>query len=239
MKIKSNIVFAILALVLLGSCSTETIRVSGEVTSVTYNFSDYDVLNVSDDFNVFVRFSPTEEEIRVEANADLQEKIIVRKEGNVLTIKFDRNLNVRGNATQNVYITTASITQFKGFGDVEIDLENILIAENIKIELFGDSNFEGEIATKNLTLSLRGDSDMNIFGNADDVVANLQGDSTFRDYDLSTLDLDIDLSGDSDAYLSVSESIKIRASGDSRLYYKGNPEIVRQRLTGDSKLIKR
>ncbi|MFS4455495.1 head GIN domain-containing protein [Maribacter sp. 2304DJ31-5] len=236
MKTKS-VIFIFLLSVIFTSCEKETIRVSGEVTTVEYNLSGYNSLKVFDDFNVVVNFSETEESILVEANADLQEKIVVKKDGDRLVIKLENNINVRGNAIMNIYITTATIADFRAAGDVNIVLDDVLIARNARIALFGDSDFEGPLEVDNLDVELRGDSDMVVYGTATNVIADVHGDSDFRDFDLSVENLDIDLRGDSDAFLTVTESIKIRATGDSSLSYRGNARVLKEKLSGDSRLI--
>jgi len=186
-----------------------------------------------------VNFSSTEEKIIVEANSDLQDRIIIQKKGNTLIAKLRNNVNIRGNATMNLYLTTANISSFLISGDVDITLEDELVTETALIVMSGDSNFKGQLKVLSLDLDIDGDSDVDLYGTADSVKAELSGDSDLRDYDLSIKELNINLSGDSDAYLSVSESIKIRATGDSSLYYKGEASILEKYITGDSKIIKR
>jgi len=239
MKRTKAIVLALLLIsVLFTSCDHESIKTKGEVTQTEFSFTNYNTLKVSDDFNVFVNFSNTEEKIVVEANSDIQDLIVIRKDGNTLVAKLRNNVSIRGNATMNIYITTANISGFLGSGDVNITLEDELVTETALINLSGDSNFKGKLNISRLNLDIDGDSDVDIYGSADSVKANLSRDSDLRDYDLSIKELDINLSGDSDAFLSVSESISIRATGDSSLNYKGDATILEQNLSGDSKITK-
>lgn len=221
------------------SCISESIRVSGEVSTISYAFSDYDALEISNDFNAFIKFSDTEEKIEVEANDNLHQHIIIKMINGKLSIKLKNLINVRGKEVLNLYITTRKIIDFKASGDSNITLENELISPNINIEVTGDSNFAGAITTSNLKILARGDSKVDVYGNADDLNAILQGDSKLDDYDLLVKDLKIKLSGDSTAHLSVSESIDVDASGDSYLYYKGEATIIFERLTGGSRIIKK
>ncbi|AWX45542.1 hypothetical protein HME9304_02563 [Flagellimonas maritima] len=239
---KSKIIFNIFLvaiLTLLISCENESIRASNSVTTTAYSFSNYSALEIHGDFDAFVTFSDTEEAINIEANSNLQDKIVVSKSGNVLKIRLQDNLTISGNVTLKIYISTNNISRFEIFGDSSVTLENALIAENAEFNLFGDSQFLGEIALDRLSLNARGDSSVNLFGTVTSLDATLSGDSFLEDYDLIVDDLDIKLNGDSEAYLSVTNTIDMNASGDSELNYKGNAEIVRLQLSGDARISKR
>ncbi|NKI32247.1 head GIN domain-containing protein [Croceivirga thetidis] len=237
---KSNLIFGLLATVLLVcSCDTESIRASDEISTREYSFSDYSKLQVWGDFDVFVWFSDTEEHIEIEANENLQDKIVVSKEGNTLRIGLENNISIRGNATFKAYITTQNISEYSISGDSYVALENMLLTENATVNISGNSRFNGEIYAAALSMNLEGDSELNVFGTANTLNADLSGDSELKDYDMIVNDLILKLTGDSEAFLSVTETIDIDASGDSVLNYSGNAEIIRQRLSGDSRIRKR
>lgn len=237
---KSNLIYGLLATALLvSSCDHESIKASDEISTREYAFSDYSGLEVSGDFDAFVRFSDTEESIEIEANDNLQDKIIVSKDGNTLKIRLENNVSVRGNAIMKAYITTRTISDYRASGDSYIQLESPLITDNMSVDVLGDSRFTGEIEANNLFVELNGDSEIDVFGTVTTLNADLSGDSELKDYDLVVEDLILKLSGDSEVFLSISETIDVDASGDSVLNYRGNAEIIRQRLTGDSKIQKR
>lgn len=237
---KSKLIYGLLATALLmSSCDIESIKVSDTLSTREYSFANYEALQISGDFNAFVTFSETEEHIEIEANENIQNKISVSKEGNTLRIGLENNINLRGNATLNAYITTNNISRYRISGDSFLELENELVAEKVTLDVLGDSRFFGEVDVNNLSADVRGDSVIDVFGSAKTVNVNLSGDSTFKDYDLEVEDLTLRLSGDSAAFLTVSETIDIDASGDSVLNYRGEGEVIRQRLSGDSRIIKR
>ncbi|TAI48749.1 GIN domain-containing protein [Flagellimonas allohymeniacidonis] len=238
---KTNIIYGLVLATgfLLASCDTESIKVSNEVSTREYSFTDFDELEVSGDFDVFVRFSDTEESITVEANTNVQDRIIVSKGENRLRVQLENRVSIRGNATLKVYITTQNISSYRISGDSFVELENVLLSTNVSINVLGDSRFLGEVDTNNLLIDINGDSEVDVFGEASRLNADLSGDSELRDYDLSIEDLILTLSGDSIAFLSVANTIDVNATGDSELNYRGEAEIVRQRLSGDARINKR
>jgi len=236
MKTKAIFLGLILSLSLFISCDHETIRASGEVTSREISFTEYSGLNVGNAFNVYVTFSDTEESIRIDANENLQDRIIVQKEDNTLIIKLQKFTSVKGNATLNAYITTKSLSKIDISGATDLTLENKWVADEARIELSGASDFSGELAIDKLNLDMTGASGANMFGSVANLNADLSGSSGIRDYDLAVERLNIELSGASEAFLSINESIDIKATGASVLYYKGNAVVNNKRLSGASEI---
>ena len=234
---KANLFIAlIIALGFLNSCDHDTIRASGEVTSLDYSIPSYSELKISDAFNVYVTFSDTEESVRIEANDNLHDKIIVKREGNALVIRLKKFTSVKGNATMNAYIVTNDITTFDLSGASRLTLENEWSVSDGRIDLSGASDFTGEINTERLYLDTKGASSLDLFGNAVSMNAKLRGSSTIKDYDLSVENLKIELSGASEAFLKVNKTIDVKASGASVLNYKGNATVNNKKLSGSSEV---
>ncbi|MGB3152472.1 MAG: head GIN domain-containing protein [Maribacter sp.] len=237
-QIKPKLIFSALVLVsiLFNSCDYDRIRAKGEVTEVFYGFSDYSELRVSDAFNVYVSFSDTEESIHIRANDNLHDKIIVKNEDNKLYIKLKNFTYIRGNATLDAYIVTNDISNFDIAGASHLYLEDEWTSENGDIELTGASEFSGEVNIERLNINLHGASNLDIYGNVDYLNADLSGSSDIRDYDLIVNRLNMELSGASDAFLTVNESIDIKATGASTFNYKGEAVIDREELAGASEI---
>lgn len=237
---KSKVILGLLAIALiLTSCENDSIRASGEVTSRDFTFSGYNALKVEGAFEVFVRFSDTDESVRIEANDNLQDRLVVRVNGSTLEIRPENNLSIRGNATLRAFITTSNLMDINLSGASTLTFEDEWAVNNGSLRLSGASNLHGEVTATQLEVRASGASDVDLFGTAEALNVDLSGSSGLKDFDLQVQRLNIDLSGSSDAYLSINESIEIDASGSSSLNYRGNPEILRQNLSGSSELNRR
>ncbi|RAJ15990.1 head GIN domain-containing protein [Arenibacter echinorum] len=239
MKTKLKICYLIVFSVLLISCEKDTITASEEITTKDYEFSAYTSLEVNDNFKVYINFSDTEEKLRVQANDNLHEYILVNKESNKLTVKLDNVRRIKGQETLNVFITTKSIDNFTVKGNAKLELEDPLEADNLKIYLSGNSFFTGALATEKLNLVSSGNCMIDFSGSVKNMEVELDGNCELSDYDLSVDTLKIDLSGNSNAYLTVNNSISIDASGNSVLSYKGIATIAHQNLSSGSKIVKK
>jgi autotransporter translocation and assembly factor TamB len=217
----------------------DSMTISDKIITKEYDFKNFTGLDASNDFKVHIRFSDKEDKVAIEVDEWLSKHVFVEMENGTLKIGLKDNVNIRGKETLNAYITTAKIDDFKASGDVEIYLENELVEEEVSIKLSGDSKLEGDMKTSKMNAHLRGDSYLNLRGSTDDLDIYLRGDSRIERYGFKVENLNIELRGDSEAYLSVNGNLNIKASGDSNFYYKGSATIVKKRLSGDSSLIKK
>ncbi|MGX1931285.1 GIN domain-containing protein [Flagellimonas sp. 2504JD4-2] len=149
---------------------------------------------------------------------------------------------------ENVKVELSSDAYFKGditTNDFELrassdsSADMYLDASNTYMNLSSGARLEGEIETQDATLKLSSDSSIDAVGRINDLKATLSSDSRLKDYGLHIEDLEISLSSDSDAYLTVSNTIDVTANSDARLFYKGDAEIIRQVLTSDGRVIKK
>ncbi len=278
MKSKAILTAIFTLCIFFTSCEQQVFNPSGNVTTFEKNITGFDALDVSNDFTVYVTSNSDAEGVRIEADDNFHDYIIVEKVGTTLRIGMERINNIRGKRTLNAYVSAKTLEQIEASGDSKVFLENKLQNEKLNIDLRGDSQLHGAIQVNVLQADIRGDSKMtmdnmlqgdrfflslrgdsqfegsvdvnefdaeisgdskvDLIGEAGSARMEVKGDSRVRSYNFAIKVLDIKLSSDSDAYLTVTEELSVRASGDSVMNYKGNPTINSQSLTGDSKLRK-
>ncbi len=239
MKTLYKIGLLLLLGIVASSCTLNHVKPSKEITTKKYFYSEYSSLKVSDDFEVYLTYSETDQGVEIKANDNLHKHIIIKKDANNLSIKLKNNLSTFGRDTSlRVYITTSHVDSFTAYSNVKITVENLLNSNSLAIKLFGDSSFKGEIDVTNLDVQLTGDSTIDLFGNATDTKVKLIGDSEFSNYDLVTDYFNIEAFGNSSAYVTVNKTLDVIASGNSSIFYKGDGVVNSSKLTGDSKVVK-
>lgn len=218
------------------------ITLSHKITTEKKDLKNFDKLEVGEDVEVIIKFSDTAESIEIEANENLHDYIIVEQEGSTLKIETKSystyHKGRKGGAKERLvaYITAKQLTDIKGEEDVVIELDDKLVAKNLNINLDEDCVLEGHIEVDYLTVKLNEDSSLDLEGSAQQMDLEANEDSMVKGYDFEVGDLTIELSGDSEAKLTVNGNIELRARGDSNFYYRGKGKITRQRLTGDSEV---
>ncbi|GGW45348.1 hypothetical protein GCM10007383_32120 [Arenibacter certesii] len=212
---------------------------SQEVTPRTYSLSGFTAVEVSDNFNVTIVFSDIEEKVVVTANDNLHKYIGLTLVGERLHIKLNHINKIKGKETLNVMISAKNITDFRASGNSKLLLKNSLYAQKLKIDLVGNVWFSGNLTTNFLDLKAKGNCMVELTGTTKNMSATLSGNSELTDYGLAVEVLKIDLSGNSNSYLSVSKTIDIKGRGNSMLFYKGDATIVHQDLSTGAKIEKK
>ena len=138
-----------------------TIELSSKISTELHEIKNFSKISASDDFIVYVDFSNNQEEIRIEANENLHEYIIVEKEGDLL------KLRTRGYSTKSklgvseklvAHITAKKLTAIIGDDDAEIELMSELSSDNLDISLDSDATLKGEIEVTALVINLDEDA---------------------------------------------------------------------------------
>lgn len=237
MKTKTLLIMAVGISLFLSSCEKfgNWVTPSPNVTTESKDITGYDGIEVSHAFNVYVNFSNTTESIEVEANENLHDYIDIERRGDNLVIEIKDRINIRrGDATLNVFITTAYLSEFRASGASDIILYDDLLIEDLYVDLSGSSSFTGFVQLDQITADLSGASDLDLSGSADYMRLTASGSSTLKNYDFVVNWFDADLSGACDAYLTINDRLDIDASGASSLYYKGKGVINSVDLSGAS-----
>ena len=211
---------------------------SDDVSSRNEHYEDYDMIEASSAFSVYVTFSEDEESIEIEANDNLHQYIEVKKINNTLHVGLKNNVSIRRSATLNAYITTKHIHAFSGSGASRFFIETPLATSDASVYLSGASKFTGTLEVETLTADLSGASVMNVSGITSVLNIEASGASAFKDFGFATDNLAADISGASNLHLTVNEKIDIDASGASSLHYKGAAFIQHQHLSGASSIKK-
>jgi len=239
---KTNVFALLLAgmSLMLFSCDINDNHVvpSSKVTTQQFTMSDFDMIDASSAFSVYVTFSDTEESIEIEANDNLHQHIEVKKVNNVLEIGFENNFHVTGSARLNAYVKTKHVSGYMASGASRFIVEDPIIDNEVSVYLSGASNFSGVIEANKLFADLSGASVMYVEGVSNSMDIRATGASVIKDYGFETKILKADLSGASNAQMTVLEEIDIEASGASNLKYKGNAVIAYQDLSGASSIKK-
>jgi hypothetical protein len=225
---------------LLSACEKDnTIMPSANVTTQDRTIVDYSGIEVSTAFTVDVTFSSTEEKIVIEANDNLHAYIDVIKSGDNLEIKIRDNINIHGNATLKAHITTGNTLEEIFVAEASlVTLNNQLDATDVTVSLAGASFLNGPITAQSITVFADGASNVTMQGTADTFTVNAAGASIVGTFDMIAQNADINLSGASNASITVNGIINLTASGASVLNYKGTANVDQLDLSGGSQIVK-
>lgn len=170
---------------------------------------------------VFVK-KPESESYRLEIENDDDE----------LTIDTDHGWIRWGNAKPaHIYITTPNIQAIEGTGAQFFRLYDLDVPA-LEVRLLGACKLSGQVVASQLNFDFSGNSSATLSGQADHLQANLSGACDLVARKLTVRHANIEASGASNAYVTVTERIDAEASGASDIEYAGRPPQKQTRTSG-------
>lgn len=226
------------ASILFSSCKKEVIKPSSDITTMERFVDEFIGVEVSDAMEVSITYSNSTQKVVVEANSNVHTYVVTEVVGGKLKISMKKNVTFRKNATIKVHVTLPEIVMLKASGASEVTFANQIEANHIDIEASGASEISGSLNAASTSINLSGASEVNLQGASNLATFNLSGASKFESFNFHTNDLNADLSGASEVYVTVNNNLNLVASGASEFHYSGNCSIGELSLTGSSTIKK-
>lgn len=158
------------------------------------------------------------------SDAELLEKIRTVVRNNVLYISLDtKGMSWKkwGNTGIKAYVTFDALSKLEASGACNVKTTGPMKLDDLKIQLSGASDFNGEIELENLRVDVSGASQANLKGKTEKAQMIASGASSIKSFDLISNYCKIDASGASSIRVQVMKEISAEASGASSIQYKG------------------
>jgi hypothetical protein len=190
------------------------------------NVSSFSAIKVSGGIDVYLSQSD-EEAVAVSASdIEYRDNIKTEVENGVLNIYYDDNsFKFKSNKKLRAYISFKTLESIEGSGACDFIINGTMKGNNIKVDLSGACDMRGIVDLTNAQFRLSGASTVKISGAVKNLKLEAGGASDLKNYELIVDNCIAQLSGASDARLTINKSISAKATGASSLYYKGNPEV--------------
>ncbi|MFP4288130.1 MAG: head GIN domain-containing protein [Bacteroidota bacterium] len=217
----------ILLLLILFSVSfpacAQTLKGNGNVITEVREVSYFNGISVSSSIDLYITMGD-EFHVKVEADDNIIDHIETETRGEELIIGLKgRGISIRNSKEMNVYVTLPELLSLTASGATDVTVNNTIEQPTIRIKASGASDINLPVNVEYLEMNLSGASDARISGYTKATKATLSGASDFKNSDLVTGTLDVNLSGSSNLKIKVNENITGTLSGASDLVYEGNP----------------
>lgn len=223
MKTFKNLSILLIALVL--GANIQSFAFSTEKTE-TRNLKDFDKIKVSSGIDLFVRMGETEE-VKVVADGDIIDQVITEVKDGTLKIYMKQNNNWNWGITKSrkVYVSVKELERLEASSGSDVNSENTLTGENLKVSASSGSDVNLEIHYKNFTLDTSSGSDARISGKTKNFEAESSSGSDIKAQDLESVICKVSVSSGSDATVNVSDELYANASSGADVRYYGNPQV--------------
>lgn len=232
--LKITVLFSLLTL-LFSACKKENRECSGSIEK-TFNLTDFTRIEAGENFSIDVRKAASHSIKASGCSNDLEDLNMFVGNGNVLHISYKAfsnkrsrvNLSITLPQLNSLMLSGASNTTVSGFGNQNTVIRNIL-SGTAECTLTGTGI--------NTQVELSGTAKLNVTGNTLSLYGNMSGDSRLNSYGLQSDEVDIATSGTAQAYIMPLQQLFVEASGNSCVYYKGEPTTKSVILNGTAKVV--
>lgn len=253
------LVFIGLSCLVFNSCFDwkDCIDGNGDITSESRDVNGFSRLEVDGSFDVFIT-QGNNTSVMIEADENLMDYILTKTNDGKLEISTRRDRCFNTSHQVSVYVTTPDLTDIRLFGSGNVECEH-LATSDIYLEVGGsgsiyldyvtadhaDANVEGsgyiecfaDAATADL--KVEGSGEIRMSGIADEADMLITGSGLIRANEFDVDDCFATITGSGDIYTLVSSFLDAKITGSGTIYYYGDPEEVREKITGSGDVIKR
>ena len=140
------------------------IRGNGTMKTETRSAGTFSNIDVSGSFDVYVK-QDSASSVKVEADENLMEYIVIETLGNTLRIKTKDGANLKSSNGIKVYVSNPSYKDFDASGACDIESENrITSTETISIGLSGASSVKLDVNAPKVSVDGSGASTVSLSG---------------------------------------------------------------------------
>jgi hypothetical protein len=224
--------FSLLAVVLVGVSCGNSITGSGRIVTRRFSLSPFTGVDAESAFEVHVRIGEVQSVV-VRLDSTLADGLDVRVSARELHVGLRPHISI-GNAKLQADVVMTKLTGVRAGGASKVLLDQTVDCDRIDINLSGASRFEGGLQAGGVFMDLTGASQLDLHGVGARVTVKASGASQLHLQDLHVGTLSINLSGASQAQVSVQDTIAADLSGASQLTYRGHPRFTKQLTSGAS-----
>lgn len=192
----------------------------------TRNVSNFKGVDVSAGIDLYITMGETES-VKIVADDDIIDKIITEVKDGVLHIYVKQNgwFNWSGNETRKAYVTIKELNRIEASSGSDVNSENTLKGEELKINVSSGAEVEVDVYYKNLDVNTSSGSDAKLSGKVKNLRASASSGSDINAKELESVTCKASASSGSDVTVSVSEELNASASSGADVNYYGNPSV--------------
>ena len=196
---------------------------TGNYAKEDRNVSNFSRLDIGGAFTVYLT-QGSQEKLIIEADAGELKEIVTEVVGSTLKIYTKSNWGANFHE-MTVYLTFNNLDYIDFSGAVEVKGQNELSFTDIEMDISGAAEIEMNFKADKFDAEFSGASEIDFSGSCKTGYLELSGASEFDAENLEFQDLNIEVSGASEAKVWANGILNIDASGASSIRYKGSPKI--------------
>jgi hypothetical protein len=222
--------------VLLAGCDSKCIEDSGIPVSRASKVKSFDKIKVDGAIKLILT-QDSSYVVQVDADSNIINYVKADVSGSELKIKLDAD---RYCGTDSI-VVHAGIGELKDLslaGAVKVVGDGRIYANDVDFSFSGMTDVTMDINAGKLTTKVDGVGKLALTGQAGVHDLKIKGTAKVDAFDFIVGIYNIDTDGTGKANINVLNELKVKTSGSSEIYYKGNPKKVDEKKSGATKLEK-
>ena len=225
---------------LLASCNFmggQRVSGNGHITTRDRQVGSFSRVDVSGDVAVHIR-QDGGNSVRIETDENLMEYVDVYTNGNTVVIRTKQGYNLNPSKQLIAYVSAPSFEEIGVSGACDIIGETPVTGSSpLSMHVSGDGDIKMEVDVPSVSTDISGSGSVTLKGKAGTFNADVSGSGDIKCFDLTTDNSKLDLSGDSDAEVTVNKQLDVTVSGSGDVRYRGAAN-VSQRVSGSGSVKK-
>ncbi len=203
-----------------------------------FSLSAFDRVELNNAFFVTI-IKSTESKVSAKGSGDDVDDLEVTVTNGKLDIRYDKRIRIKQlkRYKMELVVYTPNITEIDAKSASDTEISGFGTINNFIASVSGASTLRLKNIVKSLTAGISGASKIILPLKVENIDAEISGASTLDAFDANSTEVFLELSGASKAEVSASKTLNVKASGASKVFYKGEPKITED-LSGGSKVSK-
>ncbi|RYG51885.1 MAG: DUF2807 domain-containing protein, partial [Chitinophagaceae bacterium] len=193
---------------------------SGNVITRDVAVNPFSQLHISGVFNV-VLSQGDKEALKIEAEDNLQELILVENGESGLNLSMKKHVNIKSDKKLTVYITFKKIKLLDISTVGNVTSKGTLSFDDLALNNKSVGNVELNLSAHSLNLENKSVGNLELEGKADNAVVKNKSVGNFRAASFVVQTMDIDNNGIGNADVNAEKNLKLRSSGLGKVKNKG------------------
>jgi hypothetical protein len=236
-KQMNNRIYLIAAIsIFVSACSSKCIEDSGNHVVQNLTVSPFDEIEISGPVKLVLR-QDSSFAITVSADSNIVGKIKPSVSGNTFKVSLDP-MQYCGTDSIVIHAGIGALKEIKAGGASKVYSEAKLNVADLKLDLSGATDLNLDINAGNVETEIDGAAKLVLSGQAGAHNLNSKGTVQLDAFNFVVGRYDLKIEGTGKSNINVLNDLKVRTSGASAIYYKGNPKNVSDKKSGTSTLQK-
>lgn len=190
----------------------------------SFDFEGFNEVSVSSAFKVKVIKSDDFDVMLSGRRGDL-DRVIIKQVNERLTIQYDDEEDEWDNRSRDITVSLylPELAYFKASGECSGSIADF-DQKDMELVLSGDTDFKADLTVQALKVDMSGGAELTLSGSADLLTAEISGATSLESTDMDANEVTLDASGSSSAGIFADDQLKVNATGNSQVTYRGTSQ---------------